>query len=28
MTKQIEPKVMFFERIDDMVVACGSYKPA
>jgi cytochrome c len=27
MTKQIEPKVMFFERMDDIVVACGSYKP-
>ncbi|MFY9514259.1 MAG: cache domain-containing protein [Rubrivivax sp.] len=27
MTKQIEPKVMFFEKIDDIVVACGSYKP-
>ena len=26
MTKQIEPKVMFFERIDDVVVACGAYK--
>ena len=26
MTKQIEPKVMFFERVEDMVVACGSYK--
>lgn len=28
MTKQIEPKVMFFERLDDIVVGCGSYKPA
>ncbi len=28
MTKQIEPKLMFFERMDDIVVACGSYKPA
>lgn len=27
MTKQIEPKLMFFERVDDIVVACGSYKP-
>jgi cytochrome c len=27
MTKQIEPKVMFFEKADDIVVACGSYKP-
>lgn len=26
MTKQIEPKVMFFEKLDDIVVACGSYK--
>lgn len=26
MTKQIEPKVMFFERMDDIIVACGSYK--
>ncbi|MEX8518129.1 MAG: cache domain-containing protein [Leptothrix sp. (in: b-proteobacteria)] len=25
MTKQIEPKVMFFERINDIVVACGAY---
>jgi hypothetical protein len=28
MTKQIEAKLMFFERIDDIVVACGAYKPA
>ena len=28
MTKQIEPKLMFFERQDDFVVACGAYKPA
>ncbi|MFT3817137.1 MAG: cache domain-containing protein [Rubrivivax sp.] len=28
MTKQIEPKVMFFEKVDDVVVACGSYKAA
>lgn len=28
MTKQIEPKVMFFEQVGDMVVACGSYKSA
>jgi len=27
MTKQIEPKLMFFERVGDIVVACGSYKP-
>lgn len=27
MTKQIEQKVMFFEKVDDIVVACGSYKP-
>jgi signal transduction histidine kinase len=27
-SKQIEPKLMFFERVEDMVVACGSYKPA
>ena len=27
MTKQIESKLMFFERLDDIVVACGSYKP-
>ncbi len=27
MTKQIEPKVMFFEKLDDIVVACGAYKP-
>jgi len=26
MTKQIEPKVMFFETVGDIVVACGSYK--
>lgn len=28
MTKQIEPKVMFFEKVGDVLVACGSYKPA
>lgn len=28
MTRQIEQKLMFFERIDDVVVACGAYKPA
>jgi signal transduction histidine kinase len=28
MTKQIEPKLMFFERLDDIVIACGAYKPA
>ena len=28
MTKQIEAKLMFFERMDDIVVACGAYKPA
>ena len=28
MTKQIEPKVMFFEKVEDIVVACGSYKAA
>jgi signal transduction histidine kinase len=28
MTKQIEPKVMFFEKLEDIVVACGSYKAA
>lgn len=27
MTKQIEPKVMFFERVGDTVVATGAYKP-
>jgi signal transduction histidine kinase len=27
MTKQIEPKLMFFERLDDIVIACGAYKP-
>ena len=27
MTKQIESKVMFFEKVGDMVVACGAYKP-
>lgn len=27
MTKQIEPKVMYFEKVDDIVLACGSYKP-
>jgi hypothetical protein len=27
MTKQIEAKVMFFETVGDVVVACGSYKP-
>lgn len=28
MTKQMEPKVMYFVRMDDIVVSCGSYKPA
>ncbi len=28
MTKQIEPKLRVFERMDDIVVACGAYKPA
>lgn len=28
MTKQIEPKLMFFEKIDEIVIACGSYKAA
>jgi cytochrome c len=27
MTKQIENKVMFFEKVGDLVVACGAYKP-
>lgn len=27
-SKQIEPKLMYFERQDDIVVACGAYKPA
>jgi signal transduction histidine kinase len=27
MTKQIEPKLMYFEVVDGVVVACGSYKP-
>ena len=25
--KQIEPKLMFFEKVGDVLVACGSYKP-
>jgi len=28
MTKQIEPKVMYFERTGDLIVACGAYKPS
>jgi signal transduction histidine kinase len=28
MTKQIEAKLMFFETVGDVIVACGSYKPA
>ncbi len=28
MTKQIEAKVMFFERVEDVVVACGAYHAA
>jgi signal transduction histidine kinase len=28
MTKEIEPKVMFFERLDELIVSCGAYKPA
>lgn len=27
MTKQIEPKVMFFEKVGDLILACGAYKP-
>jgi signal transduction histidine kinase len=27
MTKQIENKVMFFEKVGEIVVACGAYKP-
>lgn len=27
MTKQIEPKSMYFEKYEDIVVACGFYKP-
>jgi cytochrome c len=27
MTKQIENKVMFFEKVGDLIVACGAYKP-
>ncbi len=26
LTKKIEPKAMYFERLEDMVVACGIYK--
>ena len=26
MTKQIEAKVMYFEKVGDLVVACGAYK--
>ena len=25
-TKEIETKVMFFEKVDDLVVSCGAYK--
>jgi len=27
-SKQIEPKVMYFERTGDVIVACGAYKPS
>jgi cytochrome c len=27
MTKQIEAKLMYFERVGDIIVACGAYKP-
>ncbi|CAN5424807.1 hypothetical protein BH10PSE17_BH10PSE17_14200 [soil metagenome] len=27
MTKQIEPKIMYFEKVGDLLVACGAYKP-
>lgn len=27
-TKQIEPKSMYFEKYDDVIVSCGVYKPA
>lgn len=26
-TKEIEPKLMFFEKVGDVIVACGAYKP-
>jgi len=26
-TKQIEAKVMYFEKVGDLVLACGAYKP-
>ncbi|MBY0241974.1 MAG: cache domain-containing protein [Burkholderiaceae bacterium] len=28
MSKQIEPKAMYFEKYEDMVINCGIYKPA
>ncbi|HML54864.1 MAG TPA: cache domain-containing protein [Solidesulfovibrio magneticus] len=27
-TRQIEPKSMYLEKVDDMLVGCGIYKPA
>jgi len=27
-SKQIEPKSMYFEKYDDMIINCGIYKPA
>ena len=27
-TRQIEPKSMYLEKVDDMLVGCGVYKPA
>ena len=27
-TKQIEPKSMYMEKLDDMLVGCGIYKPS
>lgn len=27
LTRQVEAKLMFFERLNDLVVACGAYRP-
>lgn len=27
MTKQIEAKIMYFEKVGDVIVSCGAYKP-
>jgi signal transduction histidine kinase len=27
LTKKIEPKTTYLEKVDDMIICCGAYKP-